>query len=65
MNFRIISGWDNNKEISDKHAHKIINVIDNITNVDNLERKKYGSDIYIQLEYFGITEKLNEIYKQI
>ena len=31
-------------------------IIGNITNVDKLERKKYGIDIYIQFECCGITK---------
>ena len=79
INFRNMSGWDNYKEISDKHAYKIIDAISNITDVDKLERKIYGIDLDIQLEYFGVTwekafkkkkvrnktsKELTEIYKQ-
>ena len=55
INFRNMSGWDNYKEISDKHAYKIIDAISNITDVDKLERKIYGIDLDIQLECFGVT----------
>ena len=79
INFRNMSGWDNYKEVSHKHAYKIIDAISNITNVDKLERKIHGIDLDIQLECFGITwerpfkkkkvrkknsKELNEIYKQ-
>ena len=78
INFRN-SGWDKCKEITDKHASKIIDALNNITDVDKLESKIYGIDLDIQIECFGITwerpfkkkkvrkknsKELNEIYKQ-
>ena len=79
INFRNTSGWDKYKEITDKHASKIIDALNDITDVDKLESKIYGIDLDIQIECFGITwerpfkkkkvrkknsKELNEIYKQ-
>ena len=73
-----MAGWDNHKEISHKHAYKIIDAVSNITDVDTLERKIYGIDLDIQLECFDVnwerpfkkkkvrkktSKELNEIYK--
>ena len=55
INFRNNSGWDKYKEITDKHASRIIDALNDITDVDKLESKIYGIDLDIQIECFGIT----------
>ena len=72
INFRNTSGWDNYKVISDKHAFKIIDALNNISKI-------YSIDLDIQLKCLSITwerpfkkkkvriknsKELNEIYKQ-
>ena len=55
INFHNKSGWSKYAEISDKHAEKMINIINDNDNVDAIQRKLGIVDMEIQVESFGIT----------
>ena len=54
INFRNLHGWEKYKEISDKYAPKILEAVEQIEDVNAMEREMHLLDLDIQLESFGI-----------
>ena len=79
INFRNLHGWEKYKEISDKYAPKILEAVEQIEDVNAMEREMHLLDLDIQLESFGIiwqapgkgkktkkreNRELNQLYKE-
>ena len=55
INFKNPEGWDRYKKISDAHAQKIRDAVDNIQDINELRVKIHIINMEIQVESFGIT----------
>ena len=60
INFKNPEGWENYKKVSDAHAQSIRDVIDNITDINELRIKINIINMEIQVKSFGITEEIGK-----